>query len=213
MTGYGDRIKALRKAAGLTQADLAEKLCVAQRTIANWEKETREPGLDIIAAIGQVFDVSTEYLINGAEPEPTKGGLPVGLIRMRDMPHHYIPMMGSVAAGVPIYMDECYDCYVDSPREADFALRVSGDSMSPTYQDGDVVYIKAVPDVDDGQICVIAIDDETCTLKHLYHIPGGVQLVSDNPAYPPMIFTADNSETLRVLGLIVGFTRIYKRKV
>lgn len=198
----------------MTQTDVANYLHMTQSAYGRYELGTNEPSFDTIKKLASLFGVTSEYILNGSTMSHNleKGGLPVGLVRMSDMPHHYIPMMGSVAAGVPIYMDECYDCYVDSPREADFALRVSGDSMSPTYQDGDVVYIKSVPDVSDGQICVVAIDD-SCTLKHLYHIPGGVQLVSDNPAYPPMIFTAENSETLRVLGLIVGFTRIFKRKV
>lgn len=208
------RIKDARKAAGLTQEQLADATGMTQKSVSQWETGSRKPNMDTLRVIATTCNTTVDYLL-GLSDNPSKmyeQSLPHGLIAMSDMPHHYIPMMGSVAAGVPIYMDECYDCYVDSPREADFALRVSGDSMSPTYQDGDVVYIKAVPDVEDGQICVVAIDD-SCTLKHLYHISGGVQLVSDNPAYPPMIFTAENSETLRVLGLIVGFTRIYKRKV
>ncbi|MEG0126007.1 MAG: S24 family peptidase, partial [Clostridia bacterium] len=95
-------------------------------------------------------------------------------------------------------------CNEDVP--CDFALRVKGDSMNPRLFDNDVVFIRSQPDVHDGQIAAVMVDD-SATLKHVYHIAGGVQLVSDNADYAPMTFTAHNSESISILGLAVAYQR------
>ena len=89
--------------------------------------------------------------------------------------------------------------------QADFALRVSGDSMvGARIHDGDIVFIRQQDDVDDGQIAAVIIDD-SATLKRVYHIPGGLQLLSENPKYPPMIFTYPGCGAIRIIGRAVAF--------
>ena len=56
----------------------------------------------------------------------------------------------------------------------------------------------------DGQIAAVIIDGEA-TLKRVYHIPGGVRLVSENAKYAPMVFTCPAHESIRILGLAVAF--------
>ena len=97
-------------------------------------------------------------------------------------------------------------CVTSEGRRADAALRVEGDSMIPRYLDGDIVFIRLQDDVDDGEIAAVLIDDSV-TLKHVYHFPGGVQLISDNPAYKPMVYTLDDADCIRVIGKAVGFQR------
>ena len=93
----------------------------------------------------------------------------------------------------------------DDHLQCDFALRVSGDSMiGARIHDGDVVFIRSQEDVDDGQIAAVVIDDHA-TLKRVYHIPNGVQLLSENPKYPPMVFTYPEHECIRILGRAIGF--------
>jgi repressor LexA len=80
--------------------------------------------------------------------------------------------------------------------------------MKPTYLSGDIIYIKAQPDVAEGAVAVVLIDD-TATLKHIYRTPHGVTLVSDNPAYPPMYYNPSEDQPIRILGIPVGYTRMY----
>ena len=89
---------------------------------------------------------------------------------------------------------------------ADFALEVRGESMEPVYRDGDVVYIRRQDDVRDGQVAAVVVDD-SATLKRVYHLPVGVQLMPLNPAFAPMLFTPENSDSVRILGLAVGYFR------
>ena len=138
-----------------------------------------------------------------------KRSLPDNIMPISSMGTHKVPLIGSVAAGQPILATESYDVYIDSPAKADYALRVEGDSMEPTYLDGDVVYIRQVDDVDDGTVAVVLVEDEAC-LKRVYHIKNGLSLVSENPKYPPMIRQIPVYDSIRILGVVVGYTRMYK---
>lgn len=116
--------------------------------------------------------------------------------------------LGNVAAGKPIWVDENHEEYVlvEGDLKCDFALTVKGDSMEPLLLDGDVVFIRRQPDVLDGQIAVVLVED-TATLKVLYHIKNGVQLISKNSAYAPMIYTGPDAADVRILGLAVKYSR------
>ena len=118
-----------------------------------------------------------------------------------------MPLLGAIAAGAPIYAEQSLavaDCEVG--LQCDFALRVKGDSMvGARIHDGDIVFIRRQDDVADGQIAAVIIDDEA-TLKRVYHVKNGLQLLSENPKYPPMMFTLAECGTIRILGLAVGFT-------
>lgn len=124
--------------------------------------------------------------------------------------HQRVPLIGSAAAGEPIYDPEDLGVYVDSPVEADAAITVRGASMEPTYLDGDVVYVKCRPDVDEGMVAVVFLDDEA-TIKHVYKRPTGLTLIGDNRAYPPILAEFEDYPNLRIFGVPVGYTRIYKR--
>jgi len=134
---------------------------------------------------------------------------------LRKLPHpdlHHIrrkrvPLLGDIAAGAPIYAEQEYESYVlaDEDIKCDFALRACGDSMiNARINDGDIVFIREQPDVDNGEIAAVIIDD-CATLKRVYHIPGGLQLISENPRYKPMYYTQDNSDDLHILGKAVAF--------
>ena len=118
-----------------------------------------------------------------------------------------VPLLGAIAAGTPLMAEqtlEAADC--DAALRCDFALRVKGDSMiGARIHDGDIVYIHRQDDVDDGQIAAVILGDEA-TLKRVYHIPNGLQLLSENPKYPPMVFTLDDCGSIRILGKAVGFS-------
>ena len=117
-----------------------------------------------------------------------------------------IPVVGVVTAGVPILALENQEgtiAWEGDPKC--FALRVRGDSMvGARLFDGDLVFIRRQSDVDDGQIAAVIIDGQA-TLKRVYHVPGGLHLLSENPKYPPMRFTFDNHDDIRILGLAVSF--------
>lgn len=170
------------------------------------------PSLPKLKSIAEAMGMTLDALINLADDievdlsEQPKS-LPNNLHPILPNSGQQIRVIGEIAAGKPIYMEEDYETWVNAPMRADFALIVRGDSMNPTYLDGDVVYIREQPSVNDGQIAAVAIDD-SATLKHVYRWLNGLNLVSDNPAYPP-IFVDPSEQSVRVLGAVVGYTRMY----
>ena len=139
------------------------------------------------------------------------GPLPANARPISGLHHQRIPLIGSAAAGEPSYDPEELGIYVDSPVEADAAITVRGDSMEPTYLDGDLVYIKCCPDVPEGAVAVVFLDDEA-TIKHVYKRPTGLTLIGDNRARPHVMAEFSDYNNVRVFGVPVGYTRIYKSK-
>lgn len=199
-----NRIKELRKAKKVTQQRLADEMHVARTTVTMWEQGTK-PDIDLVPKIADFFRVSTDYLLGRSDDDSFY------LVRepSATLPKR-VPLFGAIAAGEPIYADGEVREYVDAPSKADYALTVQGDSMEPDYIDGDIVYIRKQEAVDDGRIAVVIVDD-AATLKRVYRKKDGVSLISLNPKYAPMDFDASFGG-VRILGVPVGFLRMYKEE-
>lgn len=159
----------------------------------------------LAAAMGMSIDELFQKLDNPPINIPSRD---LVFFKMDDLQHHKIPLVGSVAGGQPIY-DEEVDMMIEGPTKASCAVRLVGQSMEPTYMDGDIIYIREQPNVNDGQVAVVILDDEAC-LKRVYHIQNGLQLLSDNPKYKPITATFDEYNTIRILGIPCGFTRMFE---
>ena len=116
-----------------------------------------------------------------------------------------IPFPGRVSAGTGIEAIPEYDT-IAGPDKADFAVLVDGDSMEPRFHNGQVIYIKKQPTVENGQIAVVQIqspDDFTpkAYLKKIKLVGPDVQLISLNECYPTVTIPADD---LTVLGIVIN---------
>lgn len=116
-----------------------------------------------------------------------------------------IPFPGRVSAGTGIEAIPEYDT-IAGPDKADFAVLVDGDSMEPRFHNGQVIYIKKQPTVENGQIAVVQIqspDDFTpkAYLKKIKLVGPSVQLISLNESYPTITIPADD---LTVLGIVIN---------
>ncbi len=207
MSIVSERLDAAMKLRNMKQVDLANRTRIGKSSICTYLSGEYAPKQENLYKLAEALQVNPAWLMGrDAAMEPEAPTLPhPDLLRVRK---RRVRMLGAIAAGEPIFADEERDSYVcaDDDFECDFALRVSGDSMSPRLLDGDIVFFREQDDVCDGQIAAVIVDD-SATLKHVYHLPHGIQLVSDNPKYPPMIFDARNSSYARILGLAVGYQR------
>ena len=70
--------------------------------------------------------------------------------------------------------------------------------------DGDVVYIRQQPDVDDGEIAAVLIGDEA-TLKRVHKYPNKLVLSACNPMYNDFVYSGDELESIRIIGKAVAF--------
>lgn len=186
---------------GIDQAYIVEHLNLTASTVSDWVNGKKYPRVDAMQRLADLLDVTMAALTSDlSQPALPAGLLPV--VKRR------IPILGHVAAGVPIMAEREYEEYEDDTYglSCDYVLRVEGDSMEPRVMNGDIVYVRQQPDVDDGQIAVVGVDDSV-TLKVVYHLPNGLQLVSLNPKYKPMIYTQSNTDYLAVIGLAVAYKR------
>lgn len=191
---------------GLSQEELAAKLGTSKQVISRYENGQRIPKITVAHEYAAILGCPLSALV-GKNSEADN--LPASIKPISEIRSCRVPLIGSVAAGQPILAEEDYETYVDAPSKADYALRVEGDSMEPGFLDGDIIYIKQQDDVNDGQIAVVLMDD-TAALKHVYHIPNGLTLTSDNPKYSPMVMTYDKYDVIRILGIVVGYTRMFR---
>lgn len=203
----GERIKARRQELNMSAEQLAEKIGVSPATIYRYENGgIRHMGTDKLAIIADALSIEPKYLMGWKDVSEL---LPKNITKASDLPMRRVPILGPVAAGQPIPAMREYDEYVDIPDNGgryDAALRVQGDSMTPHYQPGDLVFVRYCDDVIDGQVAAVAIDDDV-VLKKVYHVSGGVTLISENPAYAPMVYTTDDVSNIHIVGLAVGYLR------
>ena len=118
-----------------------------------------------------------------------------------------VPLLGKIACGSPITAEENIEDYVDVPdfTHADFALTCQGDSMiNARVMDGDIVYIRLQPEVENGEIAAVLIDGEA-TLKRVYYQKGKIILQPENNNYPPLIYEKDEILDVRILGKATYF--------
>ena len=136
---------------------------------------------------------------------------PATIDNLIPLPKTYqIPLLGDIACGSPILAEENVEAILEVPVhiKADFALRCHGDSMTGAHiHDGDIVYIRQQPDVDNGSIAAVCIEN-SATLKRVYKYPDKLVLSPDNPQYEPFVYTGEELSQVRILGKAVGFTSL-----
>ena len=191
-----NHLKAARQAKHMTQTDVANYIGLTQGAYSNWERgETKNDGVQL-SRLAELFEVSVDYLLGKTDIPGNK------YIR--------IPVLGRVAAGIPIDAIEEVIDWEDISAEAAgdgeyFGLQIKGHSMEPKISDGDVVIVRRQPDVDSGDIAVVLVNGDDATVKRIKKSPQGVTLIPSNPAYEPMYYSNDEIESLpvQILGRVV----------
>jgi repressor LexA len=123
-----------------------------------------------------------------------------------------IPILGCIAAGVPIEALQNFEGVVDvgalyGRYPEIFAVRVVGESMvGAGIRDGDLAIVRSAPQVENGAVAAVAVDGEA-TVKRFYAECGAVTLVAANPKFAPRIIREDEGREVRVLGRVVGLVR------
>lgn len=196
----GEYIRIKRKEAGLSAEELGAKIGKNRATIYRYENNSIEKlPTDVLIPLANALSVTPGDLIK----RNTSIQVPQGAF----VPQwHKVPMKGYAAAGRPLEdlnQDTSYVC-IDGDYDVDFCITIRGDSMVDLgINDGDIVFVKATPTVENGQVAVIEVDNERVCLKRFYKTGDTVTLVSANPEYPPMVFSQGNCENIRILGRAV----------
>lgn len=202
----GERMKAKRKEWGISAEEVAAALEVSVATVYRYEKGDIEkvPGT-VLEPLAKILHTTPAYLMGWAEKE-SESAIPPGFAPLPETVS--LPRVGTIACGAPILAQQNIETYDDVPSvwHADFTLACEGDSMLPRIQDGDVVAIRRTPNVENGEIAAVRIDDEA-TLKHVYRYPDRLVLQPENTAYPPIVLIGEEINRVAIEGRAVGLCR------
>lgn len=198
----GDIMRVRRQELGLTLEEVGNYVGVGKSTVRKWEHgDIENMKRDKIALLSKILKLSPLTFITGE----VEYGTPDNIIPLPKMKK--IPLLGTIACGEPILAAENIEALInaDENLNADFALRCKGDSMiNARIFDGDIVYIREQPDVENGEIAAVLIDEEA-TLKRVYKYPSKVVLRPENPLYDDMIYSKEEMNEVRILGKAVAF--------
>lgn len=170
-------------------------------TIQAFDKIARAVGLDLDAFLKELDGTQLVTLLPDKKKEPTsyhaKG------VR--------IPVLGRVAAGIPIEAIEDVEDWEEIPESMAkngeyFALRIKGESMSPKLQPGDVVIVKKQNDVDTGDTAIVLVNGNDATVKQIKKTETGIMLVGLNvEVYQPHFYSNKEIEELpvKIIGKVV----------
>lgn len=196
-----EKIHQLRKQHGLTLEQVAAVVGVGKSTVRKWETGMiSNMRRDKIALLAKALHTTPSYLMGWEEPLIHVNGI-------RPIIRKKVPMLGNVACGEPIFAEEEHETLIDTDGslDADFCLTAKGDSMiNARIFDGDILFVKSQPAVNDGEIAVVLIEEEA-TVKRVYYDKENniIILMPENPMYKPMRFEGEKLNQIRILGKVV----------
>lgn len=190
-----------------SRKDVCNDLGFNYNTYTDWVKGKKYPRMYKVEMLANYFGILKSDLIEEKDSKERVAEIPTAtnIIPLPEM--KAIPLVGKIACGAPITATENLEGYIKIPAqlEADFALVCRGDSMvGARIMDGDFVAIRQQPDVDDGEIAAVLIEDEA-TLKRVYKMPGRLVLRAENPRYAPIDLSGAELDDVRILGKVVYF--------
>ena len=203
---FAKRLAKAMEIRSMTQTDLHNLTKINKSSISTYlkgEYEAKQDKVDLLSRALRVspawlmgYDISMDGMSTDFDETTLPGYIPISKRK--------IPLLGTVAAGEPIFADENIEEYlpIDDTIHADFALHVKGNSMiGANIHDGDIVLVRKQNDVDDGQIGIVLKDDEA-TMKRVYHGKDHLTLIAENPDYPPIICSIETCNFCKILGLV-----------
>ena len=203
---FAKRLAKAMEIRSMTQTDLHNLTKINKSSISTYlkgEYEAKQDKVDLLSRALRVspawlmgYDISMDGMSTDFDETTLPGYIPISKRK--------IPLLGTVAAGEPIFADENIEEYlpIDDTIHADFALHVKGNSMiGANIYDGDIVLVRKQNDVDDGQIGIVLKDDEA-TMKRVYHGKDHLTLIAENPDYPPIICSIETCNFCKILGLV-----------
>ena len=200
---------------------------ISNRAVSKWETGDTLPNAEQFLALCRIYDIrdvlSTFLGMEGPNDDGLNSLNKLGRERVdeyisllkespefsykqkvirikRQMPLYDLP----ASAGTGVFLDSDSYTLIDVdetvPENANLAVRISGDSMTPLYTDGQIVYVRQQPDLKPGEIGIFVLNGEAYCKK--LETDGGIKLISLNPNYKPI--KVKYSYELRVIGKVVG---------
>lgn len=207
-----NRLLECRKKKNFTQQALADLYNerypgqgLSKGTLSKYEKGKQIPSATRLRELADLLGVSADYLLGAGTAAAPLSPDAEDIV--------FLPILGTIAAGLPIYAVEDIEGYLPIAAHKVtgatdyFYLRVQGESMVGVgILPGSLVLIRRQEDVDSGEIAAVMVGGDEATLKRVIKKDGVLVLQAENPDYPPRIFTGRELENIRILGKALEVT-------
>lgn len=217
----GNRIKARRQSLGYSVDQLADLIGKNRATVYRYENNDIESfPSSLITLLAKALKTTPSALL-GWEDQSINSEVDLNIesslnhIRQAERIKQgaRIPVLGKVAAGIPIEAIEDYNTEEweeigeEMASYADyFALKIKGLSMEPKFSEGDIVIVRKQDDIESGDIGVVMVENSEATVKRIIKQDNGILLVASNQAvYPPKFYDLKAIQNLpvKILGKVV----------
>ena len=195
---------------GEAPTTVCTKVGISKATFSCWSDDSM-PREATLFKISDYFGISVEELLQGPG-ESTR--VPDDKLTLLDRQNiHMIPLYENAAAGFgALAIDNVVDyipLYISSPSEAaeTICIRVRGDSMYPTIDNGDIIQVHKQTSVDSGSVAVVLVDGDEALVKKVVYGKDWIELHSFNPMYKTMRFNGPDVLRIRVVGLVKKVTK------
>ena len=197
-----NNLKKYLKINNISRNQLSESLGISYSTISDWINGKAYPRIDKIEMMANYFGINKSDLVEEHFTEEKPQGLK-------------IPVLGTVAAGIPISAVEDILDYEEVPQSWEsqgefFGLRIKGDSMKPDINDGDTVIVRQQSTANNGDVVIALVNGDDATCKKFEKLDNGIMLISNNSEYSPMYFS--NEEVVTKPVVIIGRVVELRRK-
>ena len=216
-----DRYLEMLNEKGVKNIEVSRATGIPASTFSDWKKGKSSPKREKIEKLAEYFEVNPDWLAGTSDFKTTEDALQrldavsdLEALRLDVMDAKVgnveIPVLGEVAAGIPIFAQENYidyECISEhqAKQGEHFGLKIKGDSMSPRISEGDTVIVRQQNDAESGDIVIVLINGDRATCKRLMKYKDGISLISFNPAYEPMQFTNKECEEkpVKIIGKVI----------
>lgn len=194
----------LCKQRGMSPSAVCHDLGLSATMVTKW-KAGSHPRYTTATSIAEYFGITVEELLNGKKEKQDYGQALTVMDRHRV---YMIPMYETVSAGFgALAVDHVVDYVplaIQSVAEAKetICIKVSGDSMFPKIEDGDIVQVLKQETVPNGAIAVVLLDGDEGLVKRVAFGDSWIELQSINPMYKPIRFNGSAASRVRVVGLV-----------
>lgn len=208
---FSNRLFEIMKKYDLLQSDIAKIIGVSEPMVTKYMKGKNIPSPDKIFILSEKFNLNPSWLM-GYDVPMNLSKSNVEKVTYKENELIKMPVIGTIPAGTPVeaiqYIDDNDYLYVPKERLKGeisnyFLLRISGNSMNPKYQDGDVILFLINPSPDNGSEVAIMVNGDDATFKQIYIEESGIRIHPYNSMYPDTTYTAEEVRELpiRVLGV------------
>jgi len=190
---------------GMKPSELANRIGVDRSTITRYFNGTRKISMEDIPKIANAIGISPMELLSDEKDEQATNIIEVSQKTVR------IPILGKIACGDPILVEENYEDYrvviaEGLPSGKLVYLEAKGNSMHPTIPDGSFVLIREQKEVENGEIAAVRLNgNEEATLKRVKKQGDLIILMPDNNEFEPIIINELNPA--EIIGKAIEVTR------